>query len=60
MAVLEVSPTTPYDDLPGLLSVEEFQILARVSRATAYDLARRLPGVLRFGKTIRIPKTVLR
>lgn len=56
---LAVEPTTKYDDLPEFLSVEEFQTVTRVSRATAYDLARRLDGVVRYGRTIRIPKSAL-
>jgi len=57
VAVLEVTPQTPYDHLPEFLSVEEFQIRARVSRATAYDLARRCS--LRQASRIRSRTTLL-
>ncbi len=59
MPSASVTSTTPFDQLPELLSVSEFQAVARLSRATAYDVARQLPDVVRFGRTVRVPKSVL-
>lgn len=51
---------TPFDELPDLLTPEEFRAVARIGRATCYDLLRRneIPSV-RYGRLIRIPKTAL-
>jgi len=50
-----------FDELPALITIEEFIAATRVSRAWAYDAARRglIPGLLRFGRSIRIPKTAI-
>ena len=54
-------------DLPTILTVEEAAGLLRVSRATAYSLARRwLAGdpnglpVVRVGRSLRVPGHVIR
>jgi excisionase family DNA binding protein len=54
------STTQRYEDLPQLLTPEEFGGLIRVSRNTMYELLRRgdVPYV-RFGRLIRIPKAAL-
>lgn len=59
-AQVQVSRTTPVDDLPELLTPEEFRRVAGLGRATTYDLIRRgqIPSV-RFGRVIRIPKSAL-
>lgn len=48
------------DDLPEFLSPEEFRRYVGLGRSTVYDLLRRdaLPH-LRFGRVIKIPKSVL-
>ena len=52
---------TPLTELPERLTVEEFAAAAGLSRASAYDLARRgVVPTIRFGKRIFIPKTALR
>lgn len=54
-------------DLPDMLTVEEAAEVLRISRGTAYDLARRylwsggregLP-VIRLGRSLRVPKAAL-
>ena len=50
-----------YEDLPQLLTVEEFMALARIKRTSAYRMVREgdVP-VVRFGtRHVRVPKTVL-
>jgi excisionase family DNA binding protein len=56
-----VTATTPYEALPEQLTVEEYITFTRISRATAYDHVRRgiLPSI-RYGRLLRIPKSVLR
>jgi excisionase family DNA binding protein len=51
---------TPYDDLPDMLTVDEFGSWLGISRNTAYELVRRgdVPH-MRFGRLIRIPKTAI-
>jgi excisionase family DNA binding protein len=58
-------PTEPgdglrYDDLPEMLTPEEYGRWIRVSRNSAYESIRRgdVPHV-RFGRLIRIPKSAL-
>lgn len=48
-------------DYPELLTPAEFQSITRLSRTTVYDLLRReqIPGVLRFGRAIRIPRAAI-
>jgi hypothetical protein len=55
-----VTRTTPYEDLPDLLRVEEFVAASDTSAWLTYELIRRreLP-VIRFGRLLRIPKTAL-
>ena len=55
-----ITQATPVTDLPEFLSPEEFRIYVGIGRATCYDLLRRgeIPSV-RFGRLIRIPKSVL-
>jgi len=56
-----VTSTTPFDDLPQQLTVAEYIAVPRVSRATAYDhIKRNLIPSIRYGRIVRIPKTVLR
>jgi excisionase family DNA binding protein len=49
-----------YDELPDFLTVEELAAWLRLGRNTAYEIVRRgeIPHV-RFGRSIRIPKTAL-
>jgi hypothetical protein len=55
-----VTATTPYEDLPQQLTVDEYIAVTRTSRATAYDHVRRgLVPSIRYGRIVRIPKTVL-
>jgi excisionase family DNA binding protein len=56
----DVRRSTPLDQLPEFLSPEEFRRYVGIGRSTVYDLLRRdeLKHV-RFGRCIRIPKTVL-
>jgi excisionase family DNA binding protein len=51
---------TPIEDLPQLLSVEEFCAYTKIGRSAAYDLIRRgAIEYVRFSKIIRIPRRVL-
>ena len=52
---------TKYEDLPELLTVEEFCACLEMGRTTAYELVHtgEIPFV-RFGRRIWIPKTVLK
>ena len=49
-----------FDELPELLTVEEWRDWARVGRSAAYELvaSKQIPA-LRIGKLIRIPKSTL-
>lgn len=50
-----------YDRLPEYLSPEEFRSYVGLSRNTMYELLRRNQVAhVRFGRSIRIPKTSLR
>ena len=52
---------TPYDELPELLSVEEFCTVAAIGRSTVYELVRTNKLTYkRFGRIVRIPKSELR
>jgi excisionase family DNA binding protein len=48
-------------DLPLVLTVEEFAAAMRISRNAAYAAiaANAVPGVIRIGRTIRIPRSAL-
>jgi hypothetical protein len=50
--------STKLDELPALLTPRQFQVFTQLSRGSVYDLLRRraIPGVLRFGRSIRIPR----
>ena len=52
--------STPRDEWPSMLRVEEVAILADISRGLAYDAVRRgeLPAV-KFGRVLRVPKDAL-
>jgi excisionase family DNA binding protein len=55
-----MTPPKTYDDLPDLLTVAELAAWLRLGRNTAYEIVRR--GEIqhvRFGRSIRIPKTAL-
>jgi excisionase family DNA binding protein len=55
-----VTAATPHGELPELLTVPEYAAYTRVSLWAAYDAARRgLVPVVRHGRLIRIPKTVV-
>jgi excisionase family DNA binding protein len=57
-----ITPHTPWEDLPELLTPEEFQTVTRAGRSKTYDMLRNgeIP-CLKFGsRFIRIPKTVLK
>ena len=58
--MLHIDRTTPVEALPEFLSPEEFRAYVGIGRATCYELIRRgeVP-CLRFGRLIRIPKSVL-
>lgn len=53
-----VTAATPFDDLPDLLSVTEFQTVTGLSRTPAYDIAQRL-GVKVGGRRL-VSKSVLK
>jgi excisionase family DNA binding protein len=56
-----VTRYTPVDELPCLLSVEEFCAFTDIGRSAAYDLVRR--GALehvRFGRIVRIPREAVK
>jgi len=57
---VEITRHTPIEDLPSLLTPEEFRAAVGLSKNFVYDLVRKgeLP-VMRFGRQIRIPKSVL-
>lgn len=55
-----ISQTTPVDQLPEFLTVEEFCAYFAIGKTAAYDLVRR--GELahvRFGRLVRIPKAAM-
>ena len=56
----QITRATSLDALPEFLSPDEFRTYLGIGRATTYDLIRRgaVPSV-RFGRLIRIPKSVL-
>jgi Helix-turn-helix domain len=57
---VDLNRFTPYDSLPERLTVEEFASAAGLSRAAAYDYARRdLIPTLRLGRRIFVMKTAL-
>jgi excisionase family DNA binding protein len=52
---------TPYEDLPEYLTPAEVRAYLHLSRGTVYELLRSNQiGHVRFGRTIRIPKSALR
>jgi excisionase family DNA binding protein len=55
-----MTDTKTYDDLPDFMTVEELAAWLRLGCNTAYEIVRRgdVPHV-RFGRSIRIPKTAL-
>jgi excisionase family DNA binding protein len=56
-----INRSTPLEQLPEYLTPDEFRAYVGIGRSTMYDLLRRdeVPHV-RFGRTIRIPKSALR
>ena len=56
-----MASTDNWDELPLLLTVEEFARVARLGRTAAYDAVRRgdIPSV-RIGRSLRIPREELR
>ena len=61
MSEPHITRVTPFDELPDLLTPDEFRAYTGIGRSTMYDLLRRedVPHV-RFGRCIRIPKTAVR
>jgi excisionase family DNA binding protein len=61
MSPEHISRVTPFDELPDLLTPDEFRAYTGIGRSTMYDLLRReeVPHV-RFGRCIRIPKAAVR
>ena len=57
---MKITRKTPIEDLPSLLTPEEFRAAVGLSKNFVYDLVRKgeIP-VMRFGRQIRIPKSVL-
>lgn len=57
---MEINRHTKIEDLPSLLTPDEFRAAVGLSKNFVYDLIRKgeLP-VKRFGRQIRIPKSVL-
>jgi hypothetical protein len=53
----QVSRQTPFEELPLLMTVSEFQRAAKLGRRKAFELGKMLG--IRFGRTIRIPKSAL-
>lgn len=57
---MTVNRSTRYEDLPELLSVEEFCAYTQLGKSTVYDLIRRSElEHRRFGRIIRIPRCAL-
>ena len=56
-----ISRTTPVEDLPQFLSVEEFGAYLQIGRGLAYELARTDPRfrTVRIGRLLRIPRAAL-
>jgi excisionase family DNA binding protein len=57
---MHITRATPYAELPEYLSPDEFRIYVGIGRSAVYALLRE--GELdhvRFGRTIRIPKSAL-
>jgi len=54
---MPITPHTTIEELPQLLTVEEWRTFMRISRSSAYDLIRQgiLP-VIRLGRTVRISR----
>jgi len=56
----DITRTTPFDDLPELLTVEEFGDYLGLSRNGSYECVRSgAVECVRFGRMIRIPKRAL-
>ncbi len=57
---MKITRHTPIEDLPSLLTPDEFRAAVGLSKNFVYDLVRKgeLP-VKRFGRQIRIPRSVL-
>ena len=58
---MKVSRRTKLEDLPDLLTPEEFRVYLGIGRTTVYELIRSGEmRVKRFGRRVWIPKDVLR
>ena len=58
---MNVTRQTRFEELPELLSLEEFREFLGISKTTAYEIVRRKEVKnLRFGRRIFIPREVLR
>ena len=57
---MKINRHTPIEDLPSLLTPDEFGAAVGLSKNFVYDLVRKgeIP-VKRFGRQIRIPRSVL-
>ena len=57
---MKINRHTKIEDLPSLLTPDEFRAAVGLSRNVVYDLVRKgeIPAK-RFGRQIRIPKSVL-
>jgi hypothetical protein len=54
---MHMDRTTPFNELPQFLTVEELQILLNCGRSSAYEFARRKGK--RFGRLLRVPREAL-
>jgi excisionase family DNA binding protein len=58
---MEVTPLTPYEELPSNLTMAEFMTWSRTGRSLAYELVKSGElQVIKFGRSIRVPKSSLK
>ena len=58
---MTIARTTPFEDLPQWLTIEEFRIYLCLGRSTVYDLVNRdQVAHKRFGRVIRIPREAVK
>jgi hypothetical protein len=56
----KVTRYTAWTDLPEYMTPEEFRESLGLKKTNSYEAIKALPGVLRMGRLIRIPKDALR
>ncbi len=58
---MQITPHTPFEDLPQFLTGDEFRIIVRIGRSTFYDAVKRGEiKAARFGRVLRIPREEIR